>query len=459
MSEKPFYMTTAELAAQFPDNVPQEFQLDAHLIWNSPAALDFNSPGAQGFGVKRAGLSIPGSIMLLISPGCCGRNTAALRGPGHYGERFAFYELQDNDIVTGRHLRRIPEAVEAFVASRKEKPSVVMLCLTCVDALLGTDMERICRQAEKKCGLPVRPCYMYALTRDGSHPPMVAVREAIYSLLEPKAKDPQACNLLGYFAPIAPKSELPSLLQGWGVRRIRQLATCESYDAYQQMATANFNLVLDSEARDAARQMEKRLQIPSIELRRTYQPDRIAHQYRALAQILGITSKRHIPWRPAIMQDIHAFREQHGELHFAIGSRLNANPFDLALAFVRGGLTVEEIFANPRRDDAYYIRQLGQLSPATRIYTNLSPTMVNYEAGDSHVTFALGEDACWYHPDVPGIGWHDEIQPFGFTAIHALLDAMRQKLGSAQRPVQQLLHAFHFIRPVRNKTAATIADH
>ena len=52
--------------------------------------------------------------------------------------------------------------------SLDKKPSVVMVCITCVDALLGTDMERVCRKAEEKAGLPVRPCYMYALTREGT---------------------------------------------------------------------------------------------------------------------------------------------------------------------------------------------------------------------------------------------------------------------------------------------------
>jgi nitrogenase molybdenum-cofactor synthesis protein NifE len=66
-----------------------------------PAALAFNSPGAQGFGVKRAGLAVPGSVMLLVSPGCCGRNTTALRPGGDYDGRMFYLLLDDTDIVTG----------------------------------------------------------------------------------------------------------------------------------------------------------------------------------------------------------------------------------------------------------------------------------------------------------------------------------------------------------------------
>ena len=71
------------------------------------------------------------------------------------------------DIVTGRHLKKVPQAVEEIYDCLETKPSVVMICLTCVDALLGTDMERICKRAQKAVGIPVLPCYMYALTREG----------------------------------------------------------------------------------------------------------------------------------------------------------------------------------------------------------------------------------------------------------------------------------------------------
>ena len=65
---KPFAITVQDLVARGRDQIPAELITSTHLIYNSPAALAFNSPGAQGFGVKRAGLAIPGSVMILIGP-------------------------------------------------------------------------------------------------------------------------------------------------------------------------------------------------------------------------------------------------------------------------------------------------------------------------------------------------------------------------------------------------------
>lgn len=435
----PWFQTVRELAGRGRGNIPEEFRLDTHLIWNSPAALDFNSPGADGFGVKRAALAVPGSIELLLSPGCCGRNTAALSGAKDgvpFGERFAFYELDEKDIVTGAHLRKIPEAVDRFVKSREENPSVVMICLTCVDALLGTDMERVARKTEARVGIPVRPCYMYALTRDGIHPPMAAVRESIYSLLEKAEKDPTACNILGFFTPLDRDTEFFHFLQSIGVRSIREISTCRDYASFQQMAQANFNLVLNPEARDAAKLFEKKLGIPSIELTRTYQADKIEHQYLALSSILapeakGIGQMLGAP-KTALLQHVRLFQRLYPDVRIAVGSRLDANPFDLALALVRYGLTVDEIFANPSPQDYAYIKVLAKLSPETRVYTNLSPTMTAYDAAGTSITLALGEDAMYYHPGIAAVSWNQPEQPFGFAAVHRLFHEMAAALDEQE---------------------------
>ena len=440
-----YVITAEELAARLGGKqaMPDELRTDAHLICNTPAAIDFNSPGAQGFGVKRAGLSVPGSIMLLVSPGCCGRNTAALSGSGHYGERFAYLALDETDIVTGSHLQKIPEAVRAFVASRAERPSVVMICLTCVDALLGTDMERVCRKAEAAVGLPVRPCYMYALTRESQHPPMQAVRETIYGLLRPRRKDPRQANLLGFFTPVAADSELFSLLERAGIRKVAELARCQTYSDFEALAAANFNLVLADEAMSAALALEKRIGIPAIRLRRLYATDKIANQYRALAHILGLGAEAIAMEneRERAEQATADFCAQYGKKAvIAIGSRLNANPFELALALVRRGLAVRELFAVPTAADAFYIRQLAKLAPATRIYSTLEPAMLHYRE-DAAVSLAIGADACALHPHAKKLPWNDAVQPFGYQAAQALFEnmknAMRQESsGAAEKKVE-----------------------
>ena len=101
-----YYCTVKELNELGKENIPDQFKSNMHLIYSSPATLAFNSPGAEGFGVKRAGLAIPDSIMLIVAPGCCGRNTSLISSMREYDNRFFYLMMDETDIVTGRHLKK-----------------------------------------------------------------------------------------------------------------------------------------------------------------------------------------------------------------------------------------------------------------------------------------------------------------------------------------------------------------
>lgn len=424
--KKPYSITISQLVELGREHIPAELISSTHLIYNSPAALAFNSPGAQGFGVKRAGLAIPGSVMLLVGPGCCGRNTTILSEMGGYSDRFFFYIMDETDIVTGRHLRKIPQAVAEIVDDLPEKPSVVMICMTCADALLGTDMERVCRKAEAKVGLPVVPCYMYALTREGRKPPMVDVRRAVYSLLKKQKRQKRTVNLLGYFAPLQDDCELYDVLRQLGITTINELSRCQTFAEYQGMAQANFNVILNPEARLAAQHMEKNLGIPSIELTRLYQVGQIHRQYQALGQVLQ-TTVDDSRWYEAAKETVAYIKTQYSGMTVAIGEMQNGNAFEMALALTRYGFCVRELYANLTSDDFVYLRHLQELSPDTQVYSNLSPSMLYYDGSKHTVDVTIGKDAAYYHDDSAHVFWDEEIQPFGYAGVQALL----QKLDAA----------------------------
>ena len=421
--KKAYFCTAEELEQRGKDNLPKQFQSGEHLIYSSPATLAFNSPGAEGFGVKRAGLAVPGSIMLIVSPGCCGRNTSMISSMKEYNNRFFYLCMDETDIVTGRHLKKIPKAVASICESLEKKPSVVMICITCVDALLGTDMERVCRKAEEKAGLPVRPCYMYALTREGRKPPMVHVRQSLYSLLEPGHKKGNVVNLLGYFSPLVDDCELYTLLQEAGVKTIHEISRCEDFEEYKKMSEANFNLVLHPEARFAAEDFHDRLKIPFIELRRLYQIDKIGSQYQAFGAALGIEFHAEEQKKQA-QEAIESFRKVCPDPVFAVGECANADPFELSLALVKYGFKVAEIYGTITGENFIYIRQLKKLSPQTKIFSNMEPTMLYYDPTESGVTLTIGKDACYYHPNTKGIHWNEERQPFGYAGVRRLFEAL-----------------------------------
>lgn len=420
-----YYCTTAELEKRGRDKLPDQFRSNMHLIYSSPATLAFNSPGAEGFGVKRAGLAVPDSIMLIVAPGCCGRNTSLISSMREYDNRFFYLMMDETDIVTGRHLKKIPKAVAEICDGLEKKPSVVMICITCVDALLGTDMERVCRKAEEKAGLPVRPCYMYALTREGRKPPMVHVRQSLYSLLEPAAKKSNVVNLLGFFSPLMDDCELYDLLRSAGIKTIHEISRCKDFEEYQTMSEANFNLVLHPEARFAAEDFHNRLQIPFIELRRLYQIDKIQNQYRALGSVLGVAFEDE-KYRLEAEKAVEEFREICPDASFAVGECMNGDPFELALALLKYGFRVPEIYGTITAENFVYMKQLAALSPDTKVFSNMEPTMIYYNPTDSGVNMTIGKDALYYHQDCPGLMWNQDEQPYGYAGVRGLFEKLKE---------------------------------
>lgn len=419
MKQDVYSITAAELAARGKENIPDELKSSKHLIYSSPATLAFNSPGAQGFGVKRAGLAIPGSVMLLVAPGCCGRNTMMLDQIGGYGDRF-FYLLQDEtDIVTGRHLNRISHAVKEVADSLEEKPTAVMICITCVDALLGTDMERVCQKASEYAGVPVLPCYMYALTREGRVPPMTSVRKTVYALLEKRERKKRAINLLGEFAPYDDGCELYEILEHLGINTVREISRCRDFVEYLSMAEANFNIVLNPESRLAAEDFRKRLGIPSLEMTRVYQIDKIRKQYELLGTALGVKIEDSDYYEEAL-QAVKDFGVSRPKTTFAVGEWMNGDPFELSLSLLRYGHSVSEIYGTVTDMNFIYIRKIAALSPDTKIYTNLSPTMLNYNCGTDAADITIGQDAAFYHPDSPNVPWNAERKLFGYAGLRDL---------------------------------------
>lgn len=76
--------------------------------------------------------------------------------------------------------------------------------------------------------------------------------------------------------------------------------------------------------------MEERLGIPSIELLRLFQLDKIHNQYKLLGQAIG-ADLDDSAYYDETMQAVEAFKAKHGKLRFAVGEFSNCDPIETSL--------------------------------------------------------------------------------------------------------------------------------
>ena len=234
-------------------------------------------------------------------------------------------------------------------------------------------------------------------------------------------------NLLGFFAPLIDDCELYDYLKAIGVRTIHEISREPDLQSFYTMAEANFNLVLHPEARMAASDLEERLRIPSIELTRLYQIDKIHSQYRALGQVLGVSFEDHEDYQRA-KAAIDAFHAAHPNAVFSIGECMNGDPFELALALTGYGFRVAEVFGTLQGENFGYLKRLAAVSPDTRVYSNMEPTMLYYDPSDCPVTVSVGKDAGYYHPESPALHWNSDVQPYGYAGLRHFMEALLEVL-------------------------------
>ena len=189
--------------------------------------------------------------------------------------------------------------------------------------------------------------------------------------------------------------------------------------------------MLHPEARFAAEDFHDRLKIPFIELRRLYQIDKIENQYRALGRVLGVTFEQD-KYRSEAFRAVEQFRRVCPDAAFAVGECMNGDPFELALALVRYGFQVPEIYGTITAENFVYIRHLAELSPGTKVFSNMEPTMLYYAPSESGVDLTIGKDAGYYHPDQPNVVWNQDRQPYGYAGVRRLFETLLETMDEGK---------------------------
>ena len=154
--------------------------------------------------------------------------------------------------------------------------------------------------------------------------------------------------------------------------------------------------------------------------------DKIRNQYRLLGQALGVQFEDG-KFYDAAKKSVEELTAKHGAVRYAVGECVNADSFELALALTEYGHKVSEIYGTVGERNFFYIKKLAELSPDTRIFTNLSPTMLNYER-KTEIDVTIGVDAGYYHPDLPNVPFNDEEQPFGYEGVSLLAEQLSKAL-------------------------------
>ena len=153
-------------------------------------SLHYSSPSHGDWGVVRIGMLLPQSVQLFICCSGCGRHGALSAIHQGYKDRLFYLYLDQSDIVSG-YDDLIPEAVDEILSRLEKRPRAMLLFVSCLDDLIGTNHEAVLEELRRRHPeIRFAFAHMNPITLNEALSPPVSIQKNLYAMLDaPKEKD------------------------------------------------------------------------------------------------------------------------------------------------------------------------------------------------------------------------------------------------------------------------------
>jgi nitrogenase molybdenum-cofactor synthesis protein NifE len=204
-------------------------------------------------------------------------------------------DLSEADVVMGRGEKRLFHAIKQAIDDYH--PAAVFVYSTCVTALIGDDMEAVCKAAEARWGVPVVPvdCAGFYGTKNlGNRIAGDSVYKYVIGSREPEAAAPRAdgiptydVNLIGEYNIAGEFWNVAPLFDELGLRILCSLSGDSRFREVQTMHRARANMVVCAKALlNVARKLQDTWETPYFE-GSFYGVADTSQAFRDFARLLG----------------------------------------------------------------------------------------------------------------------------------------------------------------------------
>lgn len=196
-------------------------------------------------------------------------------------------DIDENDIIFGGAKKLYKGILEL---QRRYKPAAVFVYSTCITALIGDDIEGVCKDATEKTGIPTIPVHCPGFIGNqnlGNRVAGEAMLSSVIGTAEPDTSTPYDINLIGEYNIAGAIWNILPLLEKLGIRVLAKITGDAVYKEVCYAHRAKLNVLLFSRGLiNMAKSMEKQYGIPYIE-ESIYGIEQINQCLRNIAAKLG----------------------------------------------------------------------------------------------------------------------------------------------------------------------------
>ena len=387
--------------------------------------LEFNSPAHGNWNIVHTGMLIPEAQQIYVCADNCMRGVVLTAAEMNAADRFSFVIVEEKDLLGGNLEDVTIDGVTDVLNRLDKKPKAVLLFTVCLHHFLGSDLDRIYGELEKRFPeIFFMRCFMDPIMQKTGPTPDQKLRLAMYDAVPEIEADPLCVTVLGSDFVLDEGSDICRILKKNGIR-LREISSCETWEDYQKLGEGSLILNCYPAGKFGAEKQVERLGRPFLYLPGSFDYGEIKAQEVRLLEMLRRRNDRTVAMVGSesglagneeeqskvdevtglnIEEEIRECEESLFNAHQIIGDTpiavdylFHPRPLGLTKLLLTHGFQVQSVFLDsisPEEKEVFF--WLKENYPELKLISTIRPEMRVRMRKQSGKILAVGQKAAWF---------------------------------------------------------------
>ena len=368
--------------------------------------LEFNSPAHGNWNIVHTGMLVPEAHQIYVCADNCMRGVVLTAAEMNAADRFSFVIVEEKDLLGGNLEDVTIEGVTDVLNRLDKKPKAVLLFTVCLHHFLGSDLDRIYGELEKRFPeIFFMRCFMDPIMQKTGPTPDQKLRLAMYDAVPEREADPRCVTVLGSDFALDEGADICRLLKKNGIR-LRETPACETWEDYQKLGEGSLILNGYPAGKFGTEKQARRLVRPFLYLPGSFDYEEIQEQEEKLLGMLEQQNNRKtgeikgLDIEKEIRECEEALSHAHqiiGDTPIAVDYLFHPRPLGLTKLLLTHKFQVQSVFLDsisPEEKEVFF--WLKENYPELKLISTIRPEMRVRTRQQSEKILAIGQKAAWF---------------------------------------------------------------
>ena len=368
--------------------------------------LEFNSPAHGNWNIVHTGMLVPEAHQIYVCADNCMRGVVLTAAEMNAADRFSFVIVEEKDLLGGNLEDVTIEGVTDVLNRLDKKPKAVLLFTVCLHHFLGSDLDRIYGELEKRFPeIFFMRCFMDPIMQKTGPTPDQKLRLAMYDAVPEREADPRCVTVLGSDFALDEGSDICRILKKNEIL-LREIPTCETWEDYQNLGEGSLILNCYPAGKFGAEKQAERLGRPFLYLPGSFDYEEIQEQEEKLLGMLEQQNNRKtgeikgLDIEKEIRECEEALSHAHqiiGDTPIAVDYLFHPRPLGLTKLLLTHKVQVQSVFLDsisPEEKEVFF--WLKENYPELKLISTIRPEMRVRTRQQSEKILAIGQKAAWF---------------------------------------------------------------